>query len=258
LRVLVVDDNDLNRSIAAAFLEQSGARPITASSGPEAVQAAREHVFDVILMDIQMPEMDGYEAAKKIHEFAPDMPIVALTANVQPQDRQRSADAGLATHLTKPLGREVLCKELTRFMTSTPHETPLPDTPAPDAPPVQEKPADLISVLDGMGVDTATGITQMGDDPELYRQILDGFQGADGDLVPGLQESLEKGDGAAAIRTIQTMKSLLNLIGAYADADRADVIEAALKASEPRVSDAVADLIARYEAIRNAIAAHPD
>lgn len=259
LRVLVVDDNELNLTIAAAFLEQSGARQTTASSGPEAVQAAREQVFDVILMDIQMPEMDGYEAAGKIHEFAPDIPIVALTGNVQPQDRQRSVDAGLAAHLTKPLGREVLCKELARFKTSTLHEPRPPGgASAPDGTVTPERPADLISVLEGMGVDTATAISHMGDDRKLYRQVLDSFRGPGGDLVPSLQAGLANGEDVEVIRAVHTMKSLLSLIGAHAAADQADLIEAALKSSGPGASDAVGELIARYDAIRNAIAANLD
>ena len=257
LRVLVVDDNELNLTIASAFLEQSGARQSTASSGQEAVQAAREAIFDVILMDIQMPGMDGYEAAAKIHAFAPDAPIIALTANVQPQDKQRSADAGFVAHLTKPLGREVLCRELARFKTLASEKTPPQPPAAPDPGPDPENPADLMSVLEGMGVDTATGISHMGDDPELYRQILDSFTGPHGDLVPSLQAGLENGKDAEAIRAVQTMKSLLSLIGAREAADQADLIEVAFKTSGPRASTAVEELKTRYDAIRHAIEAHP-
>lgn len=258
LRVLVVDDNELNLIIAAAFLEKSGARQFTASSGREAVQAVRENIFDIILMDIQMPEMDGYEAAGKIHAFAPDIPIIALTANVQPQDKQRSADAGFVAHLTKPLGREALCRELARFKTSAPQGVPPRPASALDPIPVPEEPADLISVLEGMGVDTATGISNMGDDRQLYRQILDSFTGPDGDLVPSLQAGLANGEDVEAIRAVHTMKSLLSLISAHAAADQADLIEAAFRASGPRASDAVEELIAHYDAIRNAIAANLD
>ncbi len=256
LRVLVVDDNELNLTIVAAFLEQSGACQVTVSSGQEAVQAAREDIFDIILMDIQMPGMDGYEAAGKIHAFAPDIPIIALTANVQPQDKQRSADAGFVAHLTKPLGRETLCRELARFKTSATQGTRPRRASAPDPVPLPETPPDLIRVLEEMGVDTATGISQVGDDQQLYRQILDSFAGPHGDLVPSLQASLANGEDAKAIRAVHTMKSLLSLIGANATADQANLIEMAFMASGPSRSEAVEELSARYDAIRNAIAAY--
>src|SRR5947208_11990814 len=83
-RLLLAEDNSLNRQIIRAMLEQAGHDVVTANDGAEAVRLAVHHTFDAILMDIQMPEMDGYTAARAIRQAAPEtlsVPIIALTAN---------------------------------------------------------------------------------------------------------------------------------------------------------------------------------
>lgn len=115
LSVLAVDDNDLNRIVIKAFLEKGGAETQIANSGAEAIEMALGEQFDVILMDIQMPDMDGYEAARSIRSADKDVSIIALTAHALKQDKDRSFAEGMVDHLSKPVSRDELYRVLVRF-----------------------------------------------------------------------------------------------------------------------------------------------
>ena len=109
LHLLLAEDNPVNLQVALAMLEGLGARVDCATDGPQAVALCRNGHFDVLLMDIQMPGMDGYEAARQIRsEGARRLPIVAVTANAMPVDRELALAAGMNDHLAKPLSREAL------------------------------------------------------------------------------------------------------------------------------------------------------
>lgn len=111
-RILVVDDMALNRDVAEAILTKSGYRVTTAHGGAQAVKAARDGSYDLVLMDIQMPEMDGYEATRQIREGGGDrlgdLPIVAMTANVAADEVARCLAAGMNGHIGKPIEQATL------------------------------------------------------------------------------------------------------------------------------------------------------
>ena len=115
LAVLAVDDNHINRVVIKAFLDRAGATTSLANSGEEAIEAMSKNAFDVILMDIQMPDMDGYEAAHAIWDAGHDVPIIALTAHALMQDIERSTKEGMTGHLSKPVSREALYTILAPF-----------------------------------------------------------------------------------------------------------------------------------------------
>jgi CheY-like chemotaxis protein/HPt (histidine-containing phosphotransfer) domain-containing protein len=110
-RILLVDDNPLNQIVAEAMLVQDGHDVVIAGDGVEALAAVREQPFDLVLMDMQMPVMDGLEAARRIRALdaaVRDIPIVALSANVMPEQIARCRDAGMNDHLAKPIDRDML------------------------------------------------------------------------------------------------------------------------------------------------------
>ena len=118
-RVLLVEDNIINQEVVSAHLEQLGVGFVIASNGKEAVEVSKKQDFDLVLMDIQMPIMDGYQATRAIREFNPTIPILALTAAAMVEDKNRALDAGMNGHLSKPiepaqlyrLVAEYLCKD---------------------------------------------------------------------------------------------------------------------------------------------------
>jgi CheY-like chemotaxis protein len=109
-RILVAEDIEANRLNLADLLDEAGATCVFAENGRAAVEqvAAAPKSFDVVLMDIQMPEMDGNEATQRIHEIVPALPVIGLTAHGMSQDRATSLAAGMKDHLTKPIDPKTL------------------------------------------------------------------------------------------------------------------------------------------------------
>ncbi len=107
-RLLLVEDNAINRQIVLGLLEGSGLQIEIAEDGELAVAKCRQCAYDLILMDIQMPLMDGYEASRLIRQSHPDVPIIALTAHAFQEDAERARAAGMNAHLTKPIDFEQL------------------------------------------------------------------------------------------------------------------------------------------------------
>ena len=116
--VLVAEDNPVNQRIARTLLEKLGYAVDVASNGVEAVAAVQQAAFDLILMDCQMPVMDGYQAAQRIRQSLGDAapPIVALTANSRPEDRARCLAAGMSDHLAKPIGLAALAAAVEQWV----------------------------------------------------------------------------------------------------------------------------------------------
>src|SRR5262249_28882103 len=116
LRILVAEDNPANQMVAAALLDKLGHKARFASNGREAVAAFEQEPFDLILMDVQMPEMDGLEATAAIREREGDRgrrtPVVALTAHVLRGERERYLAGGMDGYLSKPLNRQDLIRTL--------------------------------------------------------------------------------------------------------------------------------------------------
>ena len=102
-KVLLVEDNELNREIALDILEEEGIIVDTANDGDIAVDKVKNNEYSIVLMDIQMPKMNGYEATREIRKFNKDIPIVAMTANAFDEDKQSAAEAGMNGHITKPI-----------------------------------------------------------------------------------------------------------------------------------------------------------
>ncbi len=115
MRVLLVEDNPVNRKVGLMFLQRLGYHSETASNGIEAVSAVRKNRFDAILMDCQMPEMDGYEATRRIRRLeqaSRRTPIIALTANAMQGDREKCLEAGMDDYLSKPVDLNALSGKL--------------------------------------------------------------------------------------------------------------------------------------------------
>ena len=113
VRILVAEDNDSNYMLVKVLLK--GYNLTRACNGREAVELAGREKFDIILMDIRMPEMDGAEATRRIREFYPAIPIIAVTANAFDEDRRRAFEAGVDDFLTKPLIKAKLFETINRY-----------------------------------------------------------------------------------------------------------------------------------------------
>lgn len=117
LRVLAAEDVAVNRLVLEDMLIHEGAHAIFADNGQQALDLLEEHgcsEFDVVLMDIQMPVMDGYHATRLMREIAPDLPVIGLTAHAMAEERRRCLDAGMREHITKPIEADALVTAVLR------------------------------------------------------------------------------------------------------------------------------------------------
>ena len=117
-RILLVEDNEINQEVAVEILQGAGLHVTIANNGQEGVAAANEGDFDAVLMDCQMPVMDGYEATRALREEArfADLPIIAMTANAMAGDREKCLDAGMNDHVAKPIDLKELFSTLTKWV----------------------------------------------------------------------------------------------------------------------------------------------
>jgi len=120
-RILLAEDNTVNQRLAVTFLKKAGFQVDAVANGAEAVKALQHIPYDIVLMDIQMPEMDGYEATKIIRDpqtdvLRHDIPIIALTANAMARDRERCLKAGMDDYIAKPIKRDELIQIVENFL----------------------------------------------------------------------------------------------------------------------------------------------
>lgn len=180
-RVLVVDDNDINQEVAAEMLRQLGLQVEVAGGGRQALELAKRAAYDAILMDLQMPGMDGLEAAARLREQGATMPILALTANTRLEDRQACRQAGMDDFLAKPVELHTLSQALRRFLPAGELATPRAVDPlsASPWPP---------------GIDWEQGLERLGGNHVLYRSLLVQFAQRNQDCASRLEQALEGGD----------------------------------------------------------------
>jgi CheY-like chemotaxis protein len=158
LRILVVDDDDINRKLVTILLEQAGAVVDQALSGREAVEACRKQGYDLVFMDVQMPEMDGVAATREIRHIQEGgfkTPIVALTANALRGDRERYLEAGMDGYLAKPIDQRALFETVARWYPFK--RAGLPPMAASCAPCCEDARQPLPVIDPGLGIARAAG-----------------------------------------------------------------------------------------------------
>ncbi|MBS0506776.1 MAG: response regulator [Proteobacteria bacterium] len=235
-RVLLVDDVELNRTVALAFLAEAGVQADVAVNGREALDKVLAQPYDLVLMDIQMPEMDGLSATRAIRKHArlQGLPIVAMTAHAMEGDRERSLQAGMQDHLTKPIAPDALYAALLRWM--APHQAGIAAAAAPAA--ASGTPGDQLPAL--AGVDTARGLAQALGRPDLYRRILGNFLHEFGASGQALHSAQAAHDWPLARRLAHSLKSASATIGATALAQQARQLEDGFARQQPAAADLLA------------------
>jgi signal transduction histidine kinase/DNA-binding NarL/FixJ family response regulator len=214
LRVLVVDDNAVNRAVAAGLIEQQGHVVSAAANGREAVAAARGQRFDLILMDLQMPELDGLEATARIRESESALgrrtPIVAMTARAAEGDRARCLAGGMDDYVSKPVSKEKLLAAIANACSLKPAAVP-----ASDVSPSRES-----GSFDG-----ATLLEQFEGDQDLLDRIATIFAESTPELLQKLRSRAEHADAPGVARFAHTLRGSLANIGAKHGAHLAAEIE---------------------------------
>jgi PAS domain S-box-containing protein len=203
LRVLVVEDNEFNQELALSLLKKWGHSAVLAGNGKAALAAWEKEPFDLILMDVQMPEMDGFAVTKAIRakERATNshVPIIALTAHAMKGDRERCLAAGMDAYASKPIRAAELFEVITRLLSSD--AAGAKETSASDEPP-------------GAVFDLDTTLATVGGDREVLPQMVQWFLDRCPKVLEEIRDSVLRGDGAALERAAHKIKSTVGSFGA--------------------------------------------
>ena len=217
--VLLVDDNPTNLLVARSYLEKIGLNVTTAASGRAAVLIAAGTRFDAILMDLQMPEMDGFSAARAIRDNpegrSRSVPIIALTAAAMLEDLHATEAAGMNDHITKPIDPRQLTATLANWLP--------PAAAAPAAGPRSDMPPAL---------DLEVAAQNLGNDPELVLRVLGSFQQDFAQAPEQLEQAVAGQNWDEAQRLVHTLKGLAPTLGAQTLHELAKAYEQDLKRGE--------------------------
>ncbi len=238
LRILLAEDNVVNQRVATRLLEAGGHAVTVANHGGEALAALEHGAFDLVLMDVQMPEVDGFEATKTIREREAGTgrrtKVVAMTAHAMKGDRELCLAAGMDDYVSKPIQKGELARVLA-WAASAPAATPAPATPAPATP----APAGRPPALDRRGA-----VKQLGGDEELFVEIATLFLDDAPRVLASLRAALTAGDAKVVQRTAHTLKGSAGCIGGLPVAAAAAKVEALGAAGQLADAPAATDALA--------------
>ncbi|PLK48601.1 response regulator [Uliginosibacterium sp. TH139] len=248
-RILLVEDNDLNQEVACGLLADAGFEVEVAENGAQALERLAVSHYDLVLMDMQMPVMDGPAATREIRRqpALANLPVIAMTANAMQQDRELCAEAGMNDFVTKPIDPGALWAALLCWI--PPRHSSAEAAPLA-RPAAAESSVVLPEVLDG--VDMQAGLKHVMGKRALYLSLLHKFRDGQRDTLAALQAALDLQDYASAERLAHTTKGVAGNIGAATVQACAAVLEAALR--EQRMEQAPAALAGLAEALNMALA----
>jgi CheY-like chemotaxis protein len=209
-QVLLVEDNEINQQVASELLAQAGLQVTIANNGLEAIEQVEKRHFDVVLMDIQMPVMDGYEATGRLRGDPRyvELPILAMTANATKDDREKSLAVGMNAHINKPINPVDLFNALLTWV--KPGER---DPVAPRQAEQQETGTVGLELLSEQGFDIEGGISRVGGSASAYRRLLQKFSANQADSVARLEEAVRADDQELAVRTAHSLKGAAGALG---------------------------------------------
>ncbi|WP_051261897.1 PAS domain S-box protein [Desulfovibrio inopinatus] len=240
--ILVVEDNPINQQVAQELLENEGFVVTLADSGKAAIQLLKSTTFDIVLMDVQMPGMDGYEATRAIRNQLKlvDIPIIAMTAHALVGDREKSLKSGMNEHITKPIDPSILFKTLTKWI--------LPRNKTIYRP--SDRTQKNIVLPDSLpGIDISSGLTRVAGNASLYRKLLWDFVRHHESAGTDLNTHLASGDITTALRLLHTVKGVAGNIAAKKLSIEARDLELRLKEEQTIPPEAFAGFTQALESV---------
>ena len=260
LRILVVEDNVINQQLALLLLQKLGYRADVAADGLEALQALEREPYDVVLMDVQMPTMDGLQATRRIHQRWPEgrrPHVIAATASAMQEEREACLAAGMDDYLSKPIRIEELAAALSR---GRPHVAPRPATAARESgvgaqtPPEREPQGQPRSagVLHPAALERL--METIGDDRGLLTALIDTFLSDVPRLLEGARRGLQQGQVEEVRRAAHTLKSNGATFGAMSLSELSRELESlAGSGTLEGAADLIEGLEAEYDRVRVAL-----
>nr|MBF0098987.1 response regulator [Magnetococcales bacterium] len=228
--LLLAEDNEINQQVASELLQLAGVTVTIAENGQQAIHLAAEQPFDAILMDLQMPVMDGLQATRQLRQRGgtlATLPIIAMTANAMAGDRELCLQAGMSDHIAKPIDPANLYATLARWVTPDAEKR---QQALQQALTEQEPVAALFPAITGL--DTVAGLRHMHGNAELYKDILRSFCSKQRQSVARMETLLQTGDYATLERLAHTLKGVSGTIGALELQKLAHTLEQAAREKE--------------------------
>lgn len=241
IRVLVVEDNQVNRQVVLEMMKRLGIAADAAESGAEALRKLQERTYELVLMDVQMPMMDGYEVSRRIRASRstvpnPDVPIIALTAHAMAGERERCLAAGMNDYLSKPLRFSALAETIRRWTVGY----CLPPENANDDP-TKEPGAPRRQAL----------LARFDHDRELARTAVEAFLADTPCQLRALREALERQDRAEAERVAHSIKGAASYVGGEELRAAAAEIERKLRSGDAMEPEEwIQELASRFSDLR--------
>lgn len=230
VNVLLVEDSQTNQMVATAMLEKTGCRLTIANNGYESLEKVQQADFDIVLMDVSMPGMDGLEATRRIRALGgkyQTLPILAMTAHAFAHDREACLEAGMNDYLSKPLQREQLYSLLKKWTLSKDTGTVTETLPPPVTMIGTTKP-----ILDEHIIQTLLNDIS----PDLFRQLVIIFLQESREHFDAMAQLIPQGDSAAAAKRAHAVKSSAGALGAVALQDMCGQLEIACRESKPHIA----------------------
>ena len=252
VRALVAEDHEINKEILVELLHQAGIDADIAKNGRDAVEKVRAQDYDIIFMDIEMPEMDGLTASREIRNLGKKgvdiLPILAMTAHALTGDSKKSLDAGMSGHLTKPISLDALGAALRQWLP--------PEKYAVKEPDLVLKP-DLMITSSSQHLDVEDGLGRLGGNSELYLKLLRNFIAGYGELPEQLLQDLRMERREDAVHRIHAIRGIAGNLGGKELAAAAAELEKSLQSSSGSIPFSLGEpmrvFIDRHEALITAI-----
>ncbi len=254
LHILLVEDNEMNQAVANRLLTREHHTVVIANDGKEAVECYQREPFDIILMDITMPVMDGFAATIMIRQIEKQadrhIPIIAMTARAMTGDRENCLEAGMDDYVSKPIVRELLLRKMAKLVPST-NRVSAGSGPRPPASDVGSRdttknPTDTNASIDGEAL-----LKRIDGDMEFLVEMARMFMDGHPSLMTGIQRSIESRDFDGLYRSAHTLKSMFGNLYAQSAIEQAAALE--LMGKEGRLQGATESLARLEKEVENVL-----
>lgn len=238
-RILLTEDNKLNRQVATELLEAGGMQVSIATNGKEAVDMVQKNEYQAVLMDIQMPVMDGLKATDMIRTIPnlQGLPIIAMTAHALNTDKETSLAAGMNDHINKPINPDELYKKLGKWI----HAGGWEPASVPDVTPNSTEEIGYVFPPSEL-LDTDTGLRRVRGNARLYANLLRGFLDDNQDFVSRVRHCLAADTPDLAFRLVHTLKGVAGNIGAMEVHQHASILCDAIQEQQASIEPLLANL----------------